>query len=235
MEDIAAIENATTEVELFGTQLNSTPLRRSTRRRGAGTTAIQGTQDTQTPMPLNEVPNGIGPPPPDSLTATRGMSHRHFLQILFFAPPTQKPSSSSYGLACCKFNTVPVSGMNCGPQPSLPQAPSLKAPESCSTELDSLLLKALTYLGLCPASNGPMFFVNWLYFQVFVKFRFLGRGQNRDCSLCHRSLVFPAIRLCCSTPWLFERESRLASLEMALERTMKVVLMSEGSSFRVVW
>ena len=91
VEDIAAIENATTEVELFGTQLNSTPLRRSTRRRGAGTTAIQGTQDTHTPMPLNEVPNGIGPPPPDSLTATRGMSHRHFLQILFFAPLHRNP------------------------------------------------------------------------------------------------------------------------------------------------
>ena len=48
-----------------------------------------GDQETQTPMPLSEIPNGIGPPPPDSLTATQGMSHRHFLQILFFAPYTE--------------------------------------------------------------------------------------------------------------------------------------------------
>lgn len=46
---------------------------------------------------------------------------------------------------------------------------------------DSLLFAALTYFALFPASNGPL--RTGLCFQVFVKFRFLGRGGNRDCSL----------------------------------------------------
>ena len=80
VEDIAATENATTEMELFGTQLKPKPLRKSAPGKvGAGTIPIQ---ETQTPMPLSEIPNGIGPPPPDSLTATRGMLHRHFLDLL---------------------------------------------------------------------------------------------------------------------------------------------------------
>ena len=68
VEDIATTENATIGMELFGTQLKPRPLRKSASRKvGAGTTPIQ---EMQTPMPLSEIPNGIEPPPPDSLTAT---------------------------------------------------------------------------------------------------------------------------------------------------------------------
>ena len=62
---------------------------------------------------------------------------------------------------------------------------------------DSLLFAALTYFALFPASNGPLFAENWLFFQVFVKFRFLGRGGNQDCSLVPLLACFPAFRLYC--------------------------------------
>lgn len=117
---IDAPENATTKLELLGTQSKERPLRRSARRKGAGTTPIQ---ETQTPMPLCEIHNGIGPPPPDSLTGTRGMLRRHLAGNPLVRPPTEKSSNSPYGLACCKCATVAVPGMNCGAQPCLPQAP----------------------------------------------------------------------------------------------------------------
>ena len=57
MEDIVATDNATTEMELFGTQLKLRPLRKSAPRKvGARTIAIQ---ETHTPMPLSKLPNPI--------------------------------------------------------------------------------------------------------------------------------------------------------------------------------
>ena len=102
VEDIDATDNATTEMEPLRTQLKPRPFWKSAPRKvGAITTTIQ---EMQTPMPLSK--KGIGPPPPDSLTATQGMLHQHFLHVLFFAPYTDV--LIPYHLAYCKFETISV-------------------------------------------------------------------------------------------------------------------------------
>ena len=82
----AATEHADTEAELFGSRFKSGTLRRSARIKCAGTTAVQ---ETQTPMPLNEIRNGVVPPPPDSRTATRGVLRRHCLKCSSPPPHTE--------------------------------------------------------------------------------------------------------------------------------------------------